>query len=152
MKYNNIPILFFCVFSLILTNKICAQIVNIPDANLKDLLVNNSQINSNNDNEIQISEAENYTGGISINRSSINSLVGLEAFTKITGLSIGQNNFNNISINAHTELTSLTIFRNDISTIDLSSNTKLKNINLDFNKLTSIDVSANPLLEILVPK
>jgi hypothetical protein len=40
-----------------------AQIVHIPDANFKAALVGNSSINTNGDDEIQVSEAEAYDGG-----------------------------------------------------------------------------------------
>jgi hypothetical protein len=43
-----------------------AQIVHIPDANFKAALVGNSSINTNGDDEIQVSEAEAYDGTIDV--------------------------------------------------------------------------------------
>ena len=63
-----------------------AQIVNIPDANFKAYLVNNSFINTNNDSEIQVSEATNYTDGIYVSNLNISDLTGIEAFTSLTSL------------------------------------------------------------------
>ena len=40
------------------------QNVNIPDANFKAYLVGNTAINTNGDTEIQVSEANSYTGYI----------------------------------------------------------------------------------------
>jgi hypothetical protein len=50
----------FLLFPLLIT----AQIVNIPDANFKAALVGNGEINTNGDDEIQVSEAEAYTGTV----------------------------------------------------------------------------------------
>ena len=41
-----------------------AQNVNIPDANFKAALVNNTSINTNMDTDIQITEAAAYNGAI----------------------------------------------------------------------------------------
>jgi YVTN family beta-propeller protein len=63
-----------------------APVVFIPDANFKAALVANASINSNSDNEIQVTEAEDYLGTLNINGLSIVNLTGIEAFTAITGL------------------------------------------------------------------
>ncbi len=42
------------------------QNVNIPDANFKAYLVGDIAINTNGDNEIQVSEASTFNGGISL--------------------------------------------------------------------------------------
>jgi hypothetical protein len=39
-------------------------LVNIPDANFKNYLLANTDINTNEDNEIQCAEAENYSGNM----------------------------------------------------------------------------------------
>ncbi|HOZ30820.1 MAG TPA: hypothetical protein PLL66_07870, partial [Bacteroidales bacterium] len=57
-----------------------AQIVNIPDANFKAALVGNLSINTNGDNEIQVSEASAYAGVISVEDMEISDLTGIEAF------------------------------------------------------------------------
>ncbi len=67
-----------------------AQIVNIPDPGLKGYLAA-LNIDTNNDDEIQVSEALNWTGSLSINGTGtingvsydINSLEGLEAFVNL---------------------------------------------------------------------
>jgi hypothetical protein len=43
-----------------------AQIVHIPDANFKAALVGNGEINTNGDDEIQVSEAEAYSGSLDV--------------------------------------------------------------------------------------
>jgi hypothetical protein len=54
--------------------------VFIPDANFKAALVGNSSINTNGDDEIQVSEAEAYDGTIDVDDQGIADMTGLEAF------------------------------------------------------------------------
>jgi hypothetical protein len=63
-----------------------AQNVNIPDPNFKAYLVGNTAINTNADTEIQVSEAQAFTGNIDCQNLNIADLTGIEAFTNITHL------------------------------------------------------------------
>ncbi len=69
-------LLFIALISFGITQ---AQIVNIPDANFKNALLNYDPIiDTNNDNEIQISEAEAYTGGLFyVNYELVNASFGV---------------------------------------------------------------------------
>jgi hypothetical protein len=60
------------------------KIVNIPDANFKAYLVGNTNINTNGDTEIQVSEAAAFNGGINCGWMNIADLTGIEAFTALT--------------------------------------------------------------------
>ena len=62
------------------------QNVNIPDANFKAALVGNIAINTNGDNEIQVSEASVFNGTINVYNLNIFSLSGIEAFVSLTVL------------------------------------------------------------------
>ena len=73
-----------CLFSF-------AQIVNIPDANFKAYLVGNPAINTNGDNEIQLSEANGFNGRISCDNSNIADLTGIENFINISELNCSNN-------------------------------------------------------------
>lgn len=83
---KNFILLFFA------TTLLCqGQIVNIPDPNFKNALVNGLSVNfdgsymrvsnadTNNDGEIQVSEAEAVLG-LFVDSEGIDSLIGLEAF------------------------------------------------------------------------
>ena len=61
-----------------------AQIVNIPDVNFKNFLL--SGYDSNNDNEIQFSEANSVNGLMYIAGLGISNMNGIEAFTNIDEL------------------------------------------------------------------
>ena len=56
------------------------QNVTIPDANFKAYLVGNTSINTNMDTEIQVSEANSFSGEISCGSMNISDLTGIEEF------------------------------------------------------------------------
>ncbi|WP_431166137.1 T9SS type A sorting domain-containing protein [Tenacibaculum halocynthiae] len=119
------------------------EIVNIPDTNFKDYLLKKSYININEDTEIQIGEAENYSGGIYADNLSISNLTGIEAFKNITGLSVSNNSLVTINLENNQKLNNLTLSSNNLSSINLEKNYKLNQINLNNNKLTEINLTNN---------
>ena len=58
------------------------QNVNIPDANFKAYLVGDNTINTNQDSEIQVSEAAAFTGLIYCPNQNISDLTGNETVYK----------------------------------------------------------------------
>ena len=125
-----------------------AQIVNIPDANFKAYLVNNGQINTNNDTEIQVSEAIAFTGAIYASNNNISDLTGIEEFTSLTGLACGNNQLTNLDLSANTALTFLGCNDNMLTSLNFST-TLLTDLDCKNNLLTSLDVSNNPNLAAL---
>jgi Leucine-rich repeat (LRR) protein len=143
------------------------EVVNIPDAAFKAYLVGNASINLNSDSEIQVSEAEAFTGTINCTTLGIADLTGIEAFTGITGLNCSNNNITALNLNGNTLLTelycngnalksldvsnlsalmTLDCSDNDISALNLSSNIALTDIYCTDLHLTDLDLSANPNL------
>lgn len=122
------------------------EIVNIPDANFKNYLINNSLINTNADSEIQCSEASAYSSTIDVSNLNISDLTGIEAFTAITTLYCWNNNLTSLDVSANTALTALNCYTNQLTSIDLSSNTALYGFSCYNNQLTSLDISANTAL------
>ncbi|WP_299133550.1 T9SS type A sorting domain-containing protein [uncultured Tenacibaculum sp.] len=153
------------------------SIVIIPDVNFKKALLNHSQkIDTNNDGEIQFSEANSFGPYLSTSSygkaddEKIKDLTGIEYFTKITGLNcsgnkisninltnnkelyeikLSSNNITNIDISKNLNLVHLSCNYNQISQIDVSKNTNLKRLDFTSNKLTQLDIKNNKLLEIL---
>jgi Leucine-rich repeat (LRR) protein len=117
-----------------------AQIVHIPDANFKAALVGNSSINTNGDDEIQLSEAEAYTYGISVSNRGIADMTGLEAFIAITALSCGSNQLTSLDVSANTALEWLYCYSNQLTSLDVSSNTALTRLDCWSNQLHSLNV------------
>ncbi|MFD1015358.1 T9SS type A sorting domain-containing protein [Winogradskyella rapida] len=103
------------------------QIVNIPDANFKSFLVNDSSINLNNDTEITVAEAQ-ATTELLINGLSISDLTGIEAFTNLTRLDCYTNNLTTIDVSNNLALTRLHCADNQIETLDISANTLITDI------------------------
>jgi uncharacterized repeat protein (TIGR01451 family) len=147
-----------------------AQIVNIPDPNFKAALLSNPDINTNADDEIQVSEASAFTGWISVDDMYISDLTGIEAFTALTGLSCGYNQLSildlsnntvleilncswshvtSLNVSNNTALTGLSCSNNQLSTLDLSNNVALVHLICESNQLSTLDVSNNTALEIL---
>lgn len=124
---KNFTLLFFAFF---FAQFLSAQIVNIPDANLKTALLNHSPvIDTNGDNQIQISEAQALTGLLNLNYKQISDVSGIENFNNITELNLHNNEFTSFPV--------------------ISSMTSLQTLNLCFNNLTSVDVSGFTALETL---
>jgi Leucine-rich repeat (LRR) protein len=158
-----------------------AQIVNIPDANFKNALLNNNVVDidgdeigdtiadSNNDGEIQTTEAEAVIG-LDINGMGIESLEGIESFVNIEYLGCSANNLVSLDItqnnnlkklkSANNELTNLDISQNEslevlicpinqLNSMDVTQIPNLKELHIGYNNINSLDVSQNLILEIL---
>ncbi|WP_298418251.1 T9SS type A sorting domain-containing protein [uncultured Kordia sp.] len=138
---------FLYLVILLITIKLQAQIVNIPDANFKAYLVGNTAVNTNGDGEIQVSEANSFSGIIYPNNRSIADLTGIEAFTALTGLYCNNNQLTSLDVSANTALTILDCHRNQLTSIDIASNTALTHFDCNNNSISVVDVSTNVLLE-----
>lgn len=86
--------------------------ITIPNANFRTALINNPNINTNGDNEIQISEANAYTGAIDVSNLGINNLTGIAAFTAITSLDCFNNQLTSLDISNNTNLINLYCLQN----------------------------------------
>jgi len=101
-------------------------VVNIPDANFKAALVSDSTINSNRDSEIQVSEAQAYTGSIIVPARNIADLTGIEAFTALTGLDCSSNQLITLNMSANTLLTSIVCSRNALTSLIIKNGITIK--------------------------
>jgi hypothetical protein len=153
-------LLYFVLFTLSFIGK--AQIVNIPDPNFKNYLVNNTNINTNGDNEIQVSEAQAYDGGIYVSTLHIQDLTGIEAFPNIIQLTCSGNQLTSIDLSHNTSLFALdcydnaitslilpngleylTCAKNNLTNLDVSNLTRLSDLDCSNNSLIDLDVSQN---------
>jgi hypothetical protein len=171
LKQIKIGFTFMIMISFISPGKnVSAQIVYIPDAFFKESLVNNPAINTNGDEEIQVSEAETYTGNLNIAHINISDLTGIEAFTSLneldcswneltsldvsnittlTYLDCGYNHLTSLNVTGNSALTSLYCEMNQLTNIDVSGNEDLIELFCYFNQLSSLNISDNPALELL---
>ena len=137
------------VFSCLLLG-IKAQNVNIPDSVFKAILVADTAINTNGDGEIQLQEAQNYTGAINVNGfnliEAIADLTGIEAFVNLTSLNCIDNLLTTLDLSNNTALIELNCIENQLTSLDVSNNTALIEFNCSFNQLTTLDLSNNTAL------
>ncbi len=120
--------------------------IYIPDAKFKAVLLKNTALNTDGDQEISVAEAQAYTGTISGNKQGITDATGIEYFTKVTKLALSENYLTDIDVSNNTALDELNLFANKLTAIDVSKNTALSILDLYRNKLTDIDVSQNTIL------
>jgi len=148
MKVQNVFILAaLSISTIVVAQDDQDQVLNIPDIAFKTYLVENTQINTNSDNEIQISEAQSFYGTIDCSNKNISDLSGIEAFVNITELICYKNNLTDLDVSQNIKLTKLNCRTNKLTNLDVSKNTNLSTIFCFDNQLTALDVSQNKNLE-----
>ena len=125
------------------------QNINIPDENFKNALLKNTEINTNDDGEIQLSEALAFTGKLEISNKNIISLVGIEYFKNLTNLNCAENDITDLDVSKNTLLTWLNCQENNIQELNLLSNTNLDTLDCYYNNLNELDLSKNSKLKLL---
>ncbi len=146
----------FTLLFLIISFSSQAQIVNIPDANFKNFIIDNG-VDVNNDGEIQNSEAElvtqlhsNFNAG---NTSQINDYTGISSFLNLRKLlitPIGYRWAGHADLSGLTFLDTIEMQDALVESLDLTGCTGLKRINfLDNGRLASLNISNCVNLETL---
>ena len=136
---------FFILAALLLsfsTSSLKAQNVNIPDPVFKSALLS-SGVNANLDFEIQLSEAQNYTGLININGLAISDHTGLEEFVNLTRLHCTATSLSSLDISMNTMLTELHCGNNSFTSLDVSNNVNLTHLECFGLQITNLDLSNN---------
>ena len=132
----------FILFSIV-TN---AQNVFIPDTNFKNALLSDIAVNGNLDGQIQVSEANAFSGILYVNSKNITDLTGIEAFINMTGLQCNDNQITTIDLSNSPNLTLLGCGSNQLTSLNVNGNSNLSILGVNFNNLTTIDVSNNTSL------
>ena len=136
------------------TGIVNAQIVNIPDANFKAKLLTSLpsntvagnlaltffKIDTNSDNQIQLSEAL-QVGYIDVSNSTISDLTGVEQFVNLKTLICNTNQITTLNLSSFPNLTTLNCNNNQIATLDVSMLTNLQFLNCKTNLLTNLNVT-----------
>ncbi|PYE81916.1 putative secreted protein (Por secretion system target) [Winogradskyella epiphytica] len=118
-----------------------AQNVNIPDANFKSYLLADAAINTNNDSEISVAEAQAFTGTISATGLGITDLTGIEAFINITILEVYSNSLTSLDVSNNTNLTRLHCADNQITQLDVSNIPTLNQVHCQNNQLVELNIA-----------
>ena len=121
-----------------------AQIVTIPDPIFKARLIVEG-VDTNNDGEIQVSEAEAFTGMLDVNGQfdDIHDLTGIEAFVNITGLDVWHNQLTSLDLSNNTALVELYCHDNQLTYLNVENCVFLEILVGNINQLTSIDLTQN---------
>ncbi|MFD2916010.1 T9SS type A sorting domain-containing protein [Psychroserpens luteus] len=134
---------FLFLFTILIGH---SQIIDIPDANFKNRLLesdnsnsiakdlngNSYQIDVNNDGEIQINEALSVSY-LNLSSSNILSIEGIEYFTNLSILYCNHNGLTNIDLSSNLLLTELTLNFNDLGSLDISNNYFLTSLQCSSN-------------------
>ncbi len=146
------PFFIFLIGSTLLPFTVLGQIVTIPDNFFKQKLLNHSPvIDTNGDNQIQLSEAMVFSGTLDVafiagDPGQITDLTGIEAFGNIETLEAGYNAITQMNLSENTELRVLNASGNLYTSLDFSNNPNLEFIQSNFGNLSSIHIQNNPNL------
>lgn len=131
-----------------------AQVINFTDVNLKSKLLETMvvpascwdqngqalQIDSNNNGEIEIAEAE-AVYGLNISGANIADLTGLEAFVNVEWIQFGNNQITSFDASFFPNLKNLMCSNNPLVTLDVTGFTHLESLECEYSNLTSLNVS-----------
>ena len=153
--------LYLIITLLSITYQANAQTVVIPDQNFKNRLlyatcidtdgdgIHDDDADTNNDGEIQVSEAQAVLN-LKIELSTgIVSLSGIEQFVNLEILFCTGTKITHIDLSQNTKLISLYCYYNKLKELDLTYNTNLVNLQCQGNEITTLNVLQNELLETL---
>ncbi|MEP7255353.1 MAG: T9SS type A sorting domain-containing protein [Ferruginibacter sp.] len=139
------------ILSTLLILSAHSQIVNIPDANFKNALLNHVPvINTNGDGEIQVSEAVAFVGTMNVSLKSITNMTGVEAFVNMTKLYCEHNQITTLPVSGLTGLQELQCSFNSMITLNLANMPSLLVFNCQYTPMTSLTISNLPLLYELI--
>ena len=155
--------IYFLLFAFSLFVTVNAQIVDIPDAKFKLILLsasstndiaqnlsgNNIKIDINNNNEIEISEVL-AVAKLKLYSHGITDLIGISSFTNLKSLNCGYNQLTSLDVTPLVNLSSLECFGNKLISLDVTPLVNLSYLDCSFNKLTSLDVTTLGSLSKLV--
>ncbi|SRX72375.1 T9SS type A sorting domain-containing protein [Aequorivita antarctica] len=137
----------YIVIFLLVNTFLHAQIVNIPDINFKNALIE-EDVDTNNDGEIQVNEAEAVLN-LNVSYKNISSLEGIQSFVNLEVLYCSGNQLTALNMSENLNLQKLTCIFNQLSNLNVTQNLNLKYLRCRENLLSNLDISQNINLETL---
>ncbi len=137
-----------------------AQIINIPDANFKNALLNNPCVDTNgdswgdadadlnNDGEIQVNEALSVNA-LHINDLQITTLSGIEHFENLQQLYCVANDLTQLDLQSLTHLKEFYGRDNQLTALNVQGLSDLQVLDCRNNALTELNVQGLPGLQVL---
>ncbi|MEM5564348.1 T9SS type A sorting domain-containing protein [Psychroserpens sp. AS72] len=147
MNYKLSLLLFFALFA---SN---AQILDIPDANFKNALVNTNcavfdefgqnvgDVDTNDDGEIQITEAEAVLK-LNVANLNISSLIGINSFINLEELRCNNNQLDELDLSGLNNISILDCYNNQITALDVSNFINQSYINCNDNQISNFNAGA----------
>jgi len=144
--------LYFAIAVFLLNFSVRGQIVDIPDVNFKNALLNtlcastvgdlpDRDADTNDDGEIELSEALSI-GYLNVDSQNISSIEGLSAFSNLQFFYCNNNNLTALNLNGLDNLIELHCAYNSLTTIDLG-NKNIVGLICSHNFLTNITWNPN---------
>ncbi|CAL2082445.1 conserved hypothetical protein [Tenacibaculum sp. 190524A05c] len=129
------------------TEGIYCDYTDIPDANFEARLEALGHDDISGDGKVPTKLIEEVTS-LTINGHSVSDFTGIEDFTGLTYLDVGNNDITSLDVSNLTLLTFLRVDGNSLTSLDLSKNTLLVDLRCSYNAgITSLNLSNNTLLE-----
>lgn len=150
--------LLFLLFSSLAAS---AQIVNIPDYQFKTALRNGLCVDTNNDgtpdtsadlnndDEIQVSEAEAVQNLYILAQYNVSDMTGIEAFVNLRVLYCEYLSLTSLDVSMMPNLRWLRATSNDLTTLNLGTISAIEKLEVSGNALTSLDISHLSNLKVL---
>lgn len=137
-----------------------AQIINIPNAYFKTVLTTNpcsmqpnginNDVDTNNDGEIQLSEALAVTG-LDLNAYSLTTISGIENFTNLTELYLAENNFGGaLNLSMLTQLEKLSCDYCGLTSLNVDGLSNLNELFAGGNNFTELDLSTTGVVDFYI--
>ncbi|MBL7886221.1 MAG: T9SS type A sorting domain-containing protein [Flavobacterium sp.] len=154
--------LYFLAITFLFVTFSNAQSIIIPDANFKAKLLEanttntiaqnnnneNIKVDTNNDGEIQLSEAL-LVYKLNVGNSSIIDLTGIESFINLRRLNCSANQITGINAVSLTYLEWLNCANNQLTSLNMSGLTNLQSLYCNINQFSNLDASGLTNLQIL---
>ena len=149
---------YILLIPLLFSFTIHAQIIDIPDANFKNALVNtdcvdtdddgdaDSDADTNNDGELSVAEAEAINNLWVVNKS-ISSLVGIEYFINLIELECQVNQLTTLDVSLLSNLTLLKCRSNQLTTINVNGLSNIIELDCRNNQLSELNINTLSNLE-----
>lgn len=117
---------------------------NFTDTNFRTYVSDKYDLDHNG----YLSPEERNATIISLSNNDIKTLKGIEYFTSVEKLRIGNIKLEELDVSALKNLTDLTCQGNKLKTLDLTNNNKLQTLNCARNQLTTIELISSSLLNL----
>ncbi len=138
--------LYISIISFFIASATLSQNIVFQDANFKQILLTNPQvIDLNNDREISIQEANNFSDSINppFGYGTVSSLQGLEHFTQLKGFHIENMSITSIDFSNNLQLNYVQLTDNFAlaGNIDMSAHTNLTYFNVENTQVNKVNLN-----------